>query len=375
MLIFCHAPLSGRLAALEQVQRFGTASVDLFFALSGLLICYRLLLEERTTGAISLWNFYVRRSFRIFPPAFFYLAVVGIFGGLRVVPMDWPAWGTAWVFLRNYFTCLVRDTPANRFTGHFWSLGIEEHFYLLLPLLLVTFPRRRKLVLTLLSVAAFVWFAVYVHITPVAERSIFWHRRTDLRIGSLVFPALLALLLAEPKWRDRFTRWLRPSRMMVVLALAFAGYLLQRHFALDNSVAEADVSQYLYVSSPRGGTANLFRDIFEPLCFPLLMLSTLLHAQTWVGRLLEWAPLRTVGRISYSVYLWQQMFWVTAYRGWPIAHLQSPATGALMVVAMATGSYYLLEKPMMQLGHRFTRPVAPRQRDVEAATSPVGVVA
>jgi len=298
MVLFAHAGLSGPIAPLALLRKFGVLGVDLFFAISGLLICSRLLEEERSTGAISLRCFYLRRCLRILPAAYVYLLAVGLIGALHALPMDWPAWGSAWIFLRNYFTCLVRDTPANRFTGHFWSLAIEEHFYLLLPFLLVAFPRRRKLVLFTLTMAAFLWLGVYLRITPPVDRSIFWQRRTDLRIGSLLFPALLAMLLAGPAWRRRFTRWLRPARLVALAMAAVAAYVALRHFLPHPAAPAIDAAQGLYQSAARGGAANLFRDLLVPLCFPLLVLSTVLHPATWPARALEWRPLRVVGRAS-----------------------------------------------------------------------------
>lgn len=195
----------------EELKGSGRLGVDLFFAISGLLICSRLIEEERVTGRISLRGFYICRSFRIFPAAYLYLIVLALLAAGRVIAMDWPAWFSAVFFVRNYFTCLVRDTWMNFTTGHFWSLAIEEHFYLILPGLLVLFPRRRRAVLLGLTILALVWLLCYLHWVPSTSRSIYWQRRTDLG---------LALFSSPPGLRSG---WVRPQTRLGSRALRNRG--------------------------------------------------------------------------------------------------------------------------------------------------------
>jgi peptidoglycan/LPS O-acetylase OafA/YrhL len=78
----------------QWIQDHGVLGVDIFFGISGLLICSRMLDEESTEGSISLKKFYIRRAFRIFPPALFYLivlAILGFLGILPVLPKEWFA--------------------------------------------------------------------------------------------------------------------------------------------------------------------------------------------------------------------------------------------------------------------------------------------
>ena len=369
LVLFNHATLTGLARNLDPAQEYGTLGVDLFFAISGLLICSRLLEEERVNGVISLRGFYIRRSFRIFPAAFLYLGVIALLGLLSILPTDWAAWLSALVFLRNYFTAFVRETYANRFTGHFWSLAIEEHFYLLLPSLLVFFPRHRKLVLAALTALALLWLGLYIHITPPDLRSIFWERRTDLRIASLLFPALLALFLAEPTSRARIARWVRPATFYLLAFAAIAAWLLKRHLYPHPHLPPPPISlaKEIYSVAP-GGPAHPFQQFVVPFLFPLLVIATILHPRTLAGRLLESKPLRSLGRISYSVYLWQQLFWVSPYRHWPIARVQQPLVGIILVFAASLASYFLVEKPLIRLGHRLAPPSTPGHRDLNPTT-------
>jgi peptidoglycan/LPS O-acetylase OafA/YrhL len=137
----CELPFLG--ALLRAVNHFGEIGVELFFGISGLLICSRLLDEETTHGQISIKSFYVRRFFRILPAAFFYLLVVAILALFRFIPLRAIDWFGALFFFRNYVMLFeyLHHSPLGLhwYTGHFWSLSMEEHFYLVLPAILVAF--------------------------------------------------------------------------------------------------------------------------------------------------------------------------------------------------------------------------------------------
>lgn len=126
--------LGARAASFFQHAGFG---VDIFFALSGFLIC-TLLLREKEQGAIDLWAFYRRRVFRIVPPILVYLTVllaISAAGGFALSTTEVAA---VVLFLRNYVT-------GNWYTGHFWSLAVEEHFYIVVPLVIAFCSRERAL--------------------------------------------------------------------------------------------------------------------------------------------------------------------------------------------------------------------------------------
>jgi peptidoglycan/LPS O-acetylase OafA/YrhL len=123
-------------------QAYGSKGVDLFFAISGLLICWRLMEEEQRSGSISIKKFYIRRTFRILPPALACLGVIGMLGLTGVLDIGLKEWLGGVFFLRNYTSLLGPFHPGWHFTEHYWSLSVEEHFYLLMPALLVfTKPR------------------------------------------------------------------------------------------------------------------------------------------------------------------------------------------------------------------------------------------
>ena len=114
----------------DVLARLGTFGVALFFAISGYLICTLLLVEREKTGQISLRSFYIRRVFRIIPPAFVYLGVLALLAAWGLIQLQRGELTSAALFYSNYWT------GKSWFTTHFWSLSLEEHFYMLWPGLL-----------------------------------------------------------------------------------------------------------------------------------------------------------------------------------------------------------------------------------------------
>jgi peptidoglycan/LPS O-acetylase OafA/YrhL len=108
----------------------------------------------------------------------------------------------------------------------------------------------------------------------------------------------------------------------------------------------------------------------QAIVLPLLILSTVLHPNTVQGRILETKPLRWIGCISYSLYLWQQLFFGVNFAGSPpgLALLRKPPINLLALLVCATLSYYVIEKPFIRLGQKLAS--IPRHRAGKRAHSP-----
>jgi peptidoglycan/LPS O-acetylase OafA/YrhL len=320
VVVLCHDSVH-RLGPLstQWIYDHGHNGVDVFFAISGLLICSRLMSEEEHKGSIRVGEFYLRRAFRILPPAIFYLAMLVVLRVTIGLPVGYPEIGSALLFLRNYtssFQHLQAIYPA--YTSHFWSLAVEEHFYLLLPALLVFCPRRWR-VAALFSLAA----AVALHRAwhdPAAQSQF----HTDVRLDALLVPAGLAILLRGGEARARLIPWLRFWPAVAVLLLGV--------ISLDR--------------------ASRLEPLALAWLMPMVVLGTMLRPRSWFARFLELAPLRYLGRLSYSLYLWQQLFFVSHYgsESAHIAWLQRWPMCLLMTLAAAMFSYYLVERPFLRAG-------------------------
>lgn len=328
----------------NRIHQVGWAGVDLFFAISGLLICSRLLDEEQIRGRISLKDFYIRRVFRILPAAYLFLAVATLLSFFHQLPRAIPAMLASALMLRNYWG-VYSGVPANElYTDHFWSLSVEEHFYLLLPAILV-FVRRRIALLIGLSVLAYAWFLHYAFFGhPDTTLSL---SRTDLRIHGLLIPAVLALLLAKPKVLSAARRWLRPWFWIGIICI------------LAITLHKISLATRISIIS---------------VCFPFMVASTMIHPRSLACRFLELPPIRYIGRLSYGIYLWQQIFMFRRETiHWPFAMLQTFPWNYVALIFCAVTSYYLLEKPLIKVGHRLAPPATPGRIDIGSEPAPASI--
>ncbi len=311
---------------------YGYHGVDVFFAISGLLITTKLLKEEKATGGISLRQFYMRRAFRILPAALAYLLSIAALSRLHWIHVSAAEWFASLFFYRNYsFLYLTGDPWYPWFTTHFWSLSLEEHFYLLLPALLL-FTRGKLRIIALASVSLAVMIQRYIALLHRDWFTVWFH--TDVRLDSLMFPALLAVLSSSDVYGPVVNATVKRWQIPLTLGLVFFVWW-------------------------REGTA--LEATAVAILMPCVVLATVLQPSSGITRILEWTPLRWVGRISYSLYLWQQLFFTQRFYLWrPLGRVESWPLNLCLTFLLASLSYYALERPLIRMGHRLT-PRAPQQ--------------
>ncbi len=313
----------------------GRSGVDLFFAISGLLICGRLLEEEQVFGRISLRKFYIRRAFRILPPALVYLAVIGILSATGVLHIGLQEWFGSVFFFRNYTSLLGAAGPDSYFTGHFWSLAVEEHFYLILPAVLVLTQRRWRLPV-LVGLTLFIEYHRMRQLEFRPWDHILFH--TDIRLDGLIVPAIYAVLIDSGRIRERARKWLRFWPLLLISAIVL-------------------ITNWEGVA---------WESTLVALLLPLTILGTVLNPTGFAALVLELAPIRYLGRISYSVYLWQQLFFIShsyTAHGYPLGILERTPLRFVATAAVAIASYHFLERPLIRLGHKLAPPATPGRQD------------
>lgn len=315
------------------VATTGLLGVQIFFALSGFLITTWLIREEQDSGRISLRAFYTRRVFRIMPAASVMLLVVAISSLTGVFPVTIGRWLSALLFVAN-----LSHATDSWYVGHFWSLAVEEHFYLLWPaIFLLLKSNRRRLAFTVATALLLaLWRAIDFKYRLTLTDWPRWWGRTDINADSILWGVSVALIFADGVWRARLLRYLDTT--LAPLALVAIVIVCER----------LQWPPWNWKLAMAGLTV-------KAIAFPLLIVWTLNHKTSWWSRLLETAPLRFVGLISYSLYLWQQLFCVEPGSWIPGQHaLQSFPANLLGAFGCATLSYLLIERPFIAIGRTFT---------------------
>jgi peptidoglycan/LPS O-acetylase OafA/YrhL len=313
----------------------GGYGVVLFFVLSGFLITRLLLGEFRKDGTVSLRNFYIRRALRIFPAfyAYWILVVLALLATGRHVP--WGHAASAFVYVSNYYNAILGD-PNTGFS-HTWSLAIEEQFYLLWPLCLLWMLRQRANALALVCcTVALLWIYRIVLTTVFSVDQGYVYAAFDTRADALLVGCTLAIALHDRGTHDAIARvvrhdWIAAVAIALAVAVIATGYRVEGRFR--------DTTGLLMV----------------PPLFALL-LSHIASAPTGLlVRALDTRAMVYLGRISYPMYLYQEVAIDPAKR---IAAGLPPLARLLfvygVVVALASLSYFVIERPFLSLKTRFS---------------------
>ncbi|HUJ40888.1 MAG TPA: acyltransferase [Candidatus Acidoferrales bacterium] len=302
-------------------MNLGELGVSVFFVISGYLITGLLLREEDCNGRIDLGRFYGRRFLRIIPAAYTFLLVILVLaasGFIEIAPHTYLA-------SLFYFRNLI---GRGHETAHLWSLAIEEQFYLLWPTSLVLLaPAKRLRVVSLLILAALPWRIFQVLFCHLPEGVVY--ERTDLRIDTILFGCMLALLIRTPG----FSRW--NTRLKASPVLGWAGCLTVVLATWASIHWPAFVAVALSLI-PLGITLAVFRVIQS--------------SDSFVGRFLCLRPVVFLGKLSYSLYLWQQLF-LGPIEG-RLAPLRAFPINIALAFLLALSSYYVVERPALRLKDR-----------------------
>jgi peptidoglycan/LPS O-acetylase OafA/YrhL len=296
----------------------GGLGVTVFFVLSGFLITMILLKEESRTGALDLRAFYSRRALRILPPACAYLLVLVVLDLAWRPVATWSELAASAAFVRNSYE------TTGRLTGHYWTLAIEEQFYIFWPAALLLLPRARRLpiVAAVLALMPF-WHYEWMRINSHTHVNL-W--RTDLRCSGLLTGGGLAMWRVHPVGRATFER-LRTRLGPTVFALAVA--------IIGLSVLTATL--------PQRGLLGFARTPVVDVAIAAMLAAVTTNPGRMMDRFLNASAVRYVGRLSYSLYLWQQLFLEGPDGVW---FVRLPLSIALAFAA-AIASMVLLEKPVL----------------------------
>jgi peptidoglycan/LPS O-acetylase OafA/YrhL len=311
----------------------GSLGVRVFFVLSGFLITNILLAELKSTGGIRLFPFYVKRALRIWPAFYTYLAAIVVLSIAGWTDIDRRQVVYAALHIWNYSALLgmAADTALHPdgawYLGHFWTLALEEQFYWLWPPLLFYIWRRN-------SQRLLVFLIFFVPLIRVATYFVAPHLRGQL---SMMFhtgidPILIGCFVALNK--DRLNTWISswPGGTLIPTCMVLVLFFLMP-----------------IAGSRLGGFWNAtYGTTFEAALVGMVIVALYFQSDFWCARLLRTRPFVFVGTISFSLYLWQQLF---ANVNLPIAH--AFPLGILEALGAATFSCFFIEAPFLRLKERF----------------------
>jgi peptidoglycan/LPS O-acetylase OafA/YrhL len=314
-----------------------TLGVTIFFFLSGFLITTLLRKEMTRTGTLSLRDFYIRRTLRIFIPLYVVYGLAAAFA--RLVPSELPGNGLG--FLSMFFYCFnyahVMGIHATLPPGLqvIWSLAVEEHFYILFPLIYLLMVRARisltgqMRLLVGFCVLELIWRFVLVLVFHQGGNWTYF--ATDARLDSILWGCILALN-NNPVFGDRSI--LPRGREKLTFAAAV--------FVLACSLVPRSI---LYKES--------FRYTLQALCLYLIFSFVLPNIRHRSVRWLEWTPLRYIGWISYVLYLCHVFILDGLTYRFPHKLWLTSPLGLLLAILFATLTRYTLELPLQRLRARF----------------------
>ncbi len=314
---------------------FGAVGVRSFFVLSGFLITgvllnYRDLVEQGSlTARTAIGTFFARRVVRIFPIYFAVLFVCWFLG----VEAARAHLGWFVFFLSNFERALTNNDLFP--LGHFWSLAVEEQFYLMWPFFILKAPKRYLLIGTLIAV--FVGLFTRIGLMLSGYGPLVWPSVTPSCFDSLGIGAITALVRRDPTW-------LRQWR--VVIAVLGLGVGLP--------------ALIFHLFRFQGGLGFFFANFFYAAiidrCYDLRLAAPSMRAVA--------KPLVYLGTISYGIYVihlpaWSAFHWVMQVSGYAVPKPLQALVGTGIVVALASISWHLMERPLLLA-----------RKDVSARTQP-----
>lgn len=311
---------------------FGNLGVRVFFVISGFLITGLLVREIERTSTVNLLKFYFRRTLRIFPPYYFYLAVIGIAAalGLAAVPL------ASLVYSSAYLTDYV--APTGWLLGHTWSLAVEEQFYLILPGFLMLLGIRRAKALLI----AIVLFA------PIIRVLDFWASGPDqiwvlkgfhANADALAIGCLLSLFRVRLHQWPIYRRFLRSWIVFLLLPVIVIANLQGDH-------------PLVFL-----GASLTLMNFAVALCIDW----SVTNYSSRTGRFLNSPVMVRLGVMSYSIYLWQQPFLNPHDPGL----LTSFPLNLIGIAVMSSISYYLVERYSLAWRQKLEgRWFAPRKENI-----------
>ena len=312
----------------------GGFGVTVFFFISGFLITRLLIAEQESGGRVNLSKFYTRRLIRLYPALLFMLVITSAISGVFGYGLPARNEVLAAVF---YFTNFYQVHSAN--IGYaplmswtpLWSLAVEEHFYLLFPLIvLMAGLVWRRLYLSVIAIIILVpMWRMYQFLNYSGSVADYNYMMTFARIDSIAWGCLLTISLHRDGVEEL-------KRVIGYLPLVLVTLALLATFLIRD-----EAFRWVLRFSVQGA-----------VIFVLMLNLYYLASLRWVFKILEFAPLVWIGMTSYALYLWHFPIYDYVHRIMDVSTMSIALTIALSFF-MTAFSFYIVEQPFMRLRKKF----------------------
>jgi len=312
----------------------GSFGVLVFFAISGFLITRLLFAELKQSRSVNLKRFYARRILRLYPIVMIYtLLSITVFltYGLSIT---WIEPLSALFYFTNYLYADPNFGGAMPF-AIFWSLSVEEHFYLFFPIIFVLVAGNvGRLTVVILSVCFIcpLLRLVVSHLHPELLHSVYFYYRSEFRLDSISYGVMLAVACESETGRSVIRSLLHPISAIAAIFLILATFVIRGswfHETLRYSMQSIGATMLL--------AALLFSDKYRPLQV-----------------VLNFGPIRWIGVLSYSLYVWHWVVPLVVEELLPgLSTVPKAVIKFVFCIIVAAVSYYAIERPFMKVRHKF----------------------
>jgi len=321
----------GHFALPERFNGVSALGVFLFFAISGFLITRLLFAEDKKFGSISLKGFFYRRYLRLYPVLIFYLIFFLIIFTIRSDRYNSIEIFSVLFYFTNYLHNFYEWRGESLIfpIGALWSLAVEEHFYLFMPFAFLFMrgnPRKVLGFAIIFCIVPLLFRLAYVLIWPEIIGTGYVYRPSETRFDSIAIGVLIAALCEMPEGRGFLERFANLWGLIAGIVLLLAAFAY------------------------KGGIyGDTLRYTVRNIACGLILVSMVFG--TGVGffqRIANWPVVDGVGRLSYSLYIWQGgIVMLLGYVG-----LHHDAFGGWLAICgsfvLAFLSYKLVEQPMLR---------------------------
>jgi peptidoglycan/LPS O-acetylase OafA/YrhL len=310
----------------------GKIGVLIFFVLSGFLITTLCIKEKILTSTISLKDFYIRRALRIFPVAYLYLLVIIIVNYVFKLNISYVNILAAAFYLMN-LTSIFRKYFYAWQTVHFWSLSVEEQFYLFIPVIL---KKQFKVYLYIILFIVFVLpvFLCLQDIFPVLNNKVLYiFSHYLIKFQAIAIGCLFSVLTFKYSINKKITN-------LVKIATNIIAILLIYYIQYDDLLT----------------ITNMFSGMAISFLTGYIIITNISFKTDFIFKFLNAKPLKIVGILSYSIYIWQQLF-----TSLPSPNKNLPAFMGIFpynficIVIVSCISYYFYESFFLRLKSKYSK--------------------